>query len=49
MVARITTVAFQVIPVDVRVLMPGRPMFNVVGLPDNAVAESRERVHLVTA
>src|ERR671917_541471 len=49
MVARITTVAFQgidAIPVDVQVLMtPGKPMFNIVGLPDKAVAESRERVH----
>ena len=49
MVARITTVAFQgieAIPVDVQVLMtPGKPVFNIVGLPDKAVAESRERVH----
>jgi len=49
MVARITTVAFQgieAIPVDVQVLMtPGKPTFNIVGLPDKAVAESRERVH----
>src|SRR5262245_55518663 len=49
MVARITTVAFQgieAIPVDVEVLMtPGKPVFNIVGLPDKAVAESRERVH----
>jgi magnesium chelatase family protein len=49
MVARITTVAFQgieAIPVDVQVLMtPGKPLFNIVGLPDKAVAESRERVH----
>ena len=49
MVARITTVAFQgieAIPVDVQVLMtPGKPIFNIVGLPDKAVAESRERVH----
>jgi magnesium chelatase family protein len=48
MVARITTVAFQgieAIPVDVQVLIaPGRPIFNIVGLPDKAVAESRERV-----
>ena len=48
MVARITTVAFQgieAIPVDVQVLIaPGRPVFNIVGLPDKAVAESRERV-----
>jgi magnesium chelatase family protein len=49
MVARITTVAFQgveAIPVDVQVLMtPGKPMFNIVGLADKAVGESRERVH----
>ncbi len=49
MVARITTVAFQgieAVPVDVQVLMtPGKPVFNIVGLPDKAVAESRERVH----
>jgi hypothetical protein len=49
MVARITTVAFQgieAIPVDVQVLMtPGKPVFNIVGLPDKAVGESRERVH----
>ena len=42
MVARITTVAFQgieAIPVDVQVLMtPGKPIFNIVGLPDKAVA-----------
>jgi len=48
MVARITTVAFQgieAIPVDVQVLIaPGRPVFSIVGLPDKAVAESRERV-----
>ena len=38
MVARITTVAFQgieAIPVDVQVLIaPGRPVFNIVGLPE---------------
>ena len=49
MVARITTVAFQgieAVPVDVQVLMtPGKPTFNIVGLPDKAVGESRERVH----
>ena len=49
MVARITTVAFQgieAVPVDVQVLMtPGKPSFTIVGLPDKAVAESRERVH----
>ena len=49
MVSRVTTVAFQgieAIPVDVQVLItPGKPVFNIVGLPDKAVAESRERVH----
>ncbi|MYZ46814.1 YifB family Mg chelatase-like AAA ATPase [Propylenella binzhouense] len=49
MVARVTTVAFQgieAIPVDVQVLIaPGKAGFNIVGLPDKAVAESRERVH----
>ncbi len=49
MVARITTVAFQgieAVPVDVQVLIaPGKVSFQIVGLPDKAVAESRERVH----
>ncbi len=48
MVARVTTVAFQGIEavlVDVQVqIAPGLPGFNIVGLPDKAVAESRERV-----
>ena len=48
MVARINSVAFQGIsvrPVDVQVhIAPGLPAFTVVGLPDKAVAESRERV-----
>ncbi len=48
MVARINTVAFQgidTLPVDVQVQMSnGLPAFTVVGLPDKAVAESRERV-----
>ncbi|MFA5121937.1 YifB family Mg chelatase-like AAA ATPase [Zavarzinia sp.] len=48
MVVRIRTVAFEgieVVPVDVEVAFaPGLPAFNVVGLPDKAVAESRERV-----
>ena len=49
MVARVGTVAFQgieVVPVDVQVQMSagGLPAFTVVGLPDKAVAESRERV-----
>lgn len=47
-VARITTVAFQgidAIEIDVQVQMaPGLPAFTIVGLPDKAVAESRERV-----
>jgi len=48
MVARCRTVAFQgieVMPVDVQVqLANGLPAFQVVGLADKAVAESRERV-----
>jgi len=48
MVAHIETVAFQGIeasPVDVQVhIGGGLPAFMVVGLPDKAVAESRERV-----
>ncbi|MEZ5871452.1 MAG: YifB family Mg chelatase-like AAA ATPase [Nitratireductor sp.] len=48
MVSRIKTVAFQgieAVPVDVQVMIqPGKPVINVVGLPDKAVAESRERV-----
>ncbi len=48
MVARVNTVAFQGIevrPVDVQVqISNGLPAFHIVGLPDKAVAESRERV-----
>ncbi|HTH95959.1 MAG TPA: YifB family Mg chelatase-like AAA ATPase [Stellaceae bacterium] len=48
MTARIHTVAFQgieVLPIEVQVQMaPGLPAFVVVGLPDKAVGESRERV-----
>lgn len=48
MVARINTVAFQgveTLDIDVQVHMAnGLPAFTVVGLPDKAVAESRERV-----
>ncbi len=48
MVAHVGTVAFQgieALPVDVQVqLASGLPAFTVVGLPDKAVAESRERV-----
>lgn len=46
--ARVSTVAFQgidVLDIDVQVQMTGGPItFLVVGLPDKAVAESRERV-----
>jgi magnesium chelatase family protein len=49
MVARVRTVAFQgidVLAVDAEVqIAQGLPAFNVVGLPDKAVRESRERVH----
>ena len=48
MVARVNTVAFSgidVLDVDVQVQIgAGMPAFSVVGLPDKAVAESRERV-----
>lgn len=48
MVATINTIAFQgvdVRPVDVQVqISSGLPAFNIVGLPDKAVAESKERV-----
>lgn len=51
MVARIKTVAFQgieVLDVDVQVQMSsGIVGFTIVGLPDKAVAESRERVVLL--
>jgi len=48
MVQRVSTVAFEGIEaraVDVQVqVAPGLPAFNVVGLPDKAVSEARERV-----
>ncbi|MDD3445302.1 MAG: YifB family Mg chelatase-like AAA ATPase [Zavarzinia sp.] len=48
MVVRLRTVAFEgidVVPVDVEIAFAaGLPAFTVVGLPDKAVAESRERV-----
>lgn len=48
MVARVNTVAFQGIegvPVEVQVMVaPGKVGMQIVGLPDKAVAESRERV-----
>lgn len=48
MVQRVSTVAFQgveVLDIDVEVqISPGLPQFNIVGLPDKAVGESRERV-----
>jgi len=48
MVAHVRTVAFEGVettPVDVQVqIAPGLPAFTIVGLPDKAVAESRERV-----
>jgi magnesium chelatase family protein len=53
MVARVNTVAFQGIDVrdvDVQVhLAPGLPAFTIVGLPDKAVGESRERVRSALA
>jgi magnesium chelatase family protein len=48
MVQRVTTVAFEGIDaraVDVQVqVAPGLPAFTIVGLPDKAVSEARERV-----
>jgi len=48
LVARIHTVAFEgihVLDIDVQVqISSGLPSFTIVGLPDKAVAESRERV-----
>ena len=48
MVARVSTVAFlgvEALPVDVQVqISSGIVAFTLVGLPDKAVAESRERV-----
>ena len=48
MVQRISTVAFEGIEaraVDVQVqVAPGLPAFNIVGLPDKAVSEAKERV-----
>lgn len=48
MVARVATVAFEgtsVLDIDVQVqISSGLVAFNIVGLPDKAVAESRERV-----
>src|ERR1700692_1018188 len=48
MVQRVSTVAFEGIevrPVDVQVqVAPGLPAFTIVGLPDKAVSEARERV-----
>jgi magnesium chelatase family protein len=53
MVARVNTVAFQgidVLDVDVQVqITQGLPSFSIVGLPDKAVAESRERVRAALA
>lgn len=48
MVSRVRTVAFQgieAVPVDVQIMVaPGKVGMSIVGLPDKAVAESRERV-----
>lgn len=48
MVAKVASVAFcgmTVLPIEVQVqLSSGLPAFTIVGLPDKAVAESRERV-----
>src|ERR1700722_4471748 len=47
MVQRVSTVSFEGIevrPVDVQVqVAPGMPAFTIVGLPDKAASEARER------
>jgi magnesium chelatase family protein len=53
MISRITTFAFEGVearPIDVQVqLSGGANAFNIVGLPDKAVGESRERVRAAFA
>src|ERR1051325_8602285 len=53
MAATVPTVAYlglEARPVEVQVqLSAGLPRFTIVGLPDKAVAESRERVHAALA
>ena len=53
MVAHVATVAFlglEALAVEVQVqIAAGLPKFLVVGLPDKAVGESRERVHAALA
>lgn len=48
MISRVGTVAFQgidAVPVDVQIMVaPGKMGISIVGLPDKAIAESRERV-----
>ncbi len=48
MVAKIKTFSFagiDAVPIDVQVkISPGNPVLNIVGLPDKAVGESKERV-----
>jgi magnesium chelatase family protein len=49
MVQRVSTVAFEgiearAVDVQVQVAAPGLPAFAIVGLPDKAVSEARERV-----
>src|SRR5215203_6820274 len=48
MVQRVSTVSFEgieALAIDVQVqVAPGLPAFNIVGLPDKAVSEARERV-----
>jgi magnesium chelatase family protein len=53
MIATINTVAFagiDVLPIEVQVAISGQlPSFTIVGLPDKAVGESRERVRTALA
>jgi magnesium chelatase family protein len=53
MVALVSTAAYlglEARPVEVQCqVAPGLPKFHIVGLPDKAVAESRQRVHAALA
>lgn len=49
-VAMVAYLGLEARPVEVQVqLSAGLPRFTIVGLPDKAVAESRERVHAALA
>ena len=53
MLARVNTITFnglEILDVDLQVqVSSGLPAFTIVGLPDKAIAESKERVRAVFA